>query len=438
MYYTEGHLFIVAEDAAAGNDVNCLGVPGTLAQVLVTGSCAIGDPLIVSSTAGVAEAMPDGEATVGIAMEAKASENVALVTALLVENKGVKVNNASNASQIAGTVYAMSSGGSSLVPNAIPAKKGRRPIGLQANSQSQAGTATLLHAKPGERGVAIADTNEVRIGDWLVPSSSVAGQVRNGNGYGIGYALSAKAQGTIGKVVVRLYPAMYGYSPRAWWLPDGITEDQVIAAYQFVDRESEADALININEGTAYGLAKVNNTELWNRETGFYIPGEAGAGLDNSQLRQMYKDLSCAVFGYSGAIVTGSHAIGGVIWTYRRALELRGFGTGTVYQRSTINQNNGGVVQTYVSPTIQTSGILGGNWLSTSEMYKDGEQVTLASGTSYNTNHNRTAVIGQVGTSGSSFDISPFYVTAVVFYNTALTASQHAELAENIRNLGGI
>lgn len=440
--YTDGKLYIAKDDAGTGQDVDCYGIPGTIAQVLVAGTCSIGDALIVSQTAGVAEVLTAGIPTVGYAMEDKASSAVGLVLVLLSENNTLRGKNTDNVSHIDGTIYAIAGGGEisaigEVSLNVKAAKKGQRPVGVQGNSQSLSNSLTLLHGKPGEIAMGLADTSEVRIGDWLVPSSAAPGQVRNGNGYGIGYALQAKAAGAAGKIKIRLYPAMYGYSPRAWWLPDGITEDNVLAAYQFVDRETEADALININDGTKYALAKLS-TELWNRETGFYIPGAGGAGLDNDQLRGQYNSLACAVFGYSGAIITGSHAIGGVEWTYRRSLELRGLGTGTVYQRTTINRTNTGTAPVYVSPTIQPAGVLGGNWLTTSEMYKDGIVVTTAEGTNYNVNTTRASVIGQAGAAGASFDVSPFYVTAAVFYKTALSADEHKEVAENIMQLGGI
>lgn len=440
--YTEGRLYIAREDTAADQDVDCYGIPGTIAQVLVTGSCALGDALVVSDTSGVAEALADGEPTVGVAMEAKSSSAVGLVTTLLVENKAVRASNADSASHIAGTVYALNGGYNTdglgtIYPKVKPAKKGQRPYGVQANSQSLSNTLTLLHAKPGETAVAIADTTEIRVGDWLVPSATTPGQVRNGNGYGIGTALEAKASGASGKIKIRMYPAMYGFSPRAWWLPSGISDDQVIAAWQFVNMLNEASALINVNEGTEYALTKTGDSVTWNEDKGFLIPASVNQGLHQSTLfSQLRTVLKSGAFGYSDLDNSGTGwgaggINGGTTGQNQLSLSLsahtwNGGSSATGTRVFTISNGS-----PYKASISGASGVVGGDFDGL-KVYYNGSNLAIESADS--NIRGSTVMLGQksYGTQRS------FYMTAAVFYNTILTADQHLELSENIRALNGI
>lgn len=442
--HTEGRLYIAREDTAANQDVDCYGIPGTIAQVLVTGSCALGDALVVSDTSGVAEALADGEPTVGIAMETKSSSAVGLVTTLLVENKAVRASNADSASHIAGTVYALNGGYGTdglgtIYPKVKPAKNGQRPYGVQANSQSLSNTLTLLHAKPGETAVAIADTTEIRVGDWLVPSATTPGQVRNGNGYGIGTALEAKASGASGKIKIRMYPSMYGFSPRAWWLPSGITEDQVIAAWQFVNMLNEASALINVNEGTEYALTKSGDTVTWNGDKGFYIPASNNAGLHNSALFSVINtQLMSASFGYTELDINGDVFAGGINGSTANnsgiALCLSptcwdGGGSNAGPKAYTISRDSN--PRSCKTGTITSSGVVGGDF-TTLAIYDNGVSKSITKFRDYI--RGSKVLLGQKNLATNK----SFYFTAVAFYNTVLTAEQHAELAENITALGGI
>jgi hypothetical protein len=219
--YCDQQLFIAKEDAAAGEDVECYFIPGQLCQVLVTGACDYGDPLVVSSTAGIAEALPSGTPTVGIAMQDKASSATALVSVLLVENKTLGINNADSASHSAGTVYAFSGGydtdGFGLVYSDVkPANYyDDIPAGVQANSQSSADTLGIMHYRPGEIVKVLADDTRIDVGDWLVMSET-DGIVRSGIGPGIGHAISSKAGGSAGKVRCALQPCSDGKGPKKY------------------------------------------------------------------------------------------------------------------------------------------------------------------------------------------------------------------------------
>lgn len=224
-------LYIVKEDASSGADVECYHIPGTICQVLVTGTCDYLDPLVVSSTAGIAEALPTGTPTVGYALEAKASSATGLINALIVENKTIGIANAVSTSYSNGTLYRYSGGqdtdGFGLgYPYVKTAWWGEIPCGVQANTQITANGLGLMHYKHGENVFVDADKNRVDVGDWMVPSRSDSGKIRSGIGYGIGHSLESKAEGSAGKVKVALNPGMYGrgFKNYRWYQGETVSE----------------------------------------------------------------------------------------------------------------------------------------------------------------------------------------------------------------------
>ncbi len=81
-----------------------------------------------------------------------------------------------------------------------------------------------------------------------------------------------------------------------WYLCDGITENNVIAAYKFVGGVSEAQALKPVNENKTHTLTKYNDTITWASSTGFYVSGNGG--LNNSLLANSTA-IKSAVIKYS-------------------------------------------------------------------------------------------------------------------------------------------
>ncbi len=224
-----------------------------------------------------------------------------------------------------------------------------------------------------------------------------------------------------------------------WYLPTGIQESQVLAAYQFVGRSSEAEALININDGTEYALSKYLGTETWNSETGFYIPATQSAGLNNTALIKMYSSVYSAAFGFSGLDTNTSvnRLCGGIRLNGQyRQLILRGHAVNWNWSNAFMMNYSSSSSTIYKASSLYADGVLAANWSSNSEMFYNGEQMSLtklaamgADGTSW--------VIGQYYVTNSAAPHVPFYVTALVFFTTALSASQHLELSDNIKALGG-
>ena len=222
-----------------------------------------------------------------------------------------------------------------------------------------------------------------------------------------------------------------------WYLPDGIVESDVIAAYQFVNRLDEAEALININDGVKYGLSKVGNPS-WTSERGFYFNAStAGNGLDNSTIRAMSpENIVSAVFGFSGLQTTGSAGAGGFGISKNHCIQLRMYGANTGYiNKIGINQNYN-TEFAYINSQLHDWGVVGGNWYaSTSELYYNGQLQSLTTPDRAFNNVTYTSIIGQINTTSNK---APFYITAVVLLRVTLNASQHLQLSDNIIALGGI
>lgn len=437
MRYTPGRLYITSEDCPAGEDVECYGIPGTIAQVLVSGSIDIGDPIVVADSGGVGEALPGGTPTVGYCLETKSSSSVGLVKALLVENKCIQAKNGDSSSIVAGTVMTTVSASNTVITvKACP--QGKRPVGVQANKQTVSGAHLLMHTNPGEEVNVIADTSEIVKGDWLVPSAT-AGQVRNGSGYGIGYALTSKASGSTGYVLTKLMPMIHCTSPRCWWIVTGITDADVIAAWQFVDMASESAALKSIHNGTEYTLSKTGVSVTWNASTGFYIPATNAAGLQQSTISGSPGGIYSAVFAFTGANNNSSDlAIGGVSPVYGRNLTVRGVGSGqTTYYANGVSINRTAGSNTFKKGSRYESAVLGGNWGSVAtdtKIYINGAKQTLTNADG-NMSSNSIWSTGGVIIQPSGGTVGSFYVKAVVLYGTQLTDAQHQELYENINAL---
>lgn len=215
-----------------------------------------------------------------------------------------------------------------------------------------------------------------------------------------------------------------------WYLPDGILESDVIAAYQFVNRLDEAEALLNVNDGTEYPLSKVLGTEAWYLDKGFYIPGTQNAGLGNSSLAGQYTNILSAAFGYSGANTPDSMGAGIMVHS-SRVLELSAY-TSIYTGKPGMSAYSGEAA--YLAGSFNTNGVLAGNWENPPQMYRNGAAVSLSqSGNIYPSG--RGKIFGHMNSRGT---FSSCYITALVFYNVTLSASQHLQLSDNIHALGGI
>lgn len=435
-------LYILNDDLADGEEGKASFVPGSVASVLCdTNEVIYGSPIRVSSNAPGLATATDGNATVGIALSGKDSGAPELVKVRLCENRTKKVLNKSGSSNMLGAVYTLIGDGTDGVPHAVLATKGKLCFGIQAVGQSANDSAALLKVQPGDEAVVRADSTEIRIGDWLVPSATDPGKVRNGSGYGIGAALENKVAGSSNLVKIKMYPLQYGYSPRAWWLPGGITEDQVLVAYQFVGRRNEEEALLNINNGTTYELTKSGTDVTWSAEQGFYIPGKWNTGLNNSVVNSLTRDnVYAAAFGYNNGATSGNYLSGGLGYDNYTGLHLRGmYGSGTalyglnypcIYRKSNS--------RVYISASAKSEGVLGGNWSDASaSLWRDGAELAVTyDSEKWMKDGLNGQTFGQINWANKNQYVA-FGMTAAVMFTRMLTAEEHLELAISIKALGG-
>ena len=319
------------------------------------------------------------------------------------------------------------------------------PIGVVETNTIAAGGAGNIQTVSGAQVEIKCDTDAVSVGDTLIPSTT-AGQARTGGGYGAGYALEAKEAGAVGNVKAILAVMSHLRNPNRWYLVDGLTEENVVAAYKFKGVATEQEALTNVNEGTAYALSATGVT--WTTGKGLYFPATVNCYINNTELvNQKASIVSCA-FGYSD-MSTGSVATAGCI------LNGSGEGAGMKYLfakggwYNNVSSANEKVYLNHAMPTsssngkikqsgnVTATGCLACDW-STFKMWRDGLTLSLTAGSRsgyYPTYFNAWTNARVFTTPTTALARGTMYLSALVFYNTVLTDAQHVQLANQINAL---
>ena len=215
-----------------------------------------------------------------------------------------------------------------------------------------------------------------------------------------------------------------------WYIVNGITEDNVIAAWRFKGRETEAEALTNVNQNGDWILTNTGCT--WTTGKGFYMPATVNCYLTNSTLISSKGSfmMSCAI-GYSDMTAAGT-ATGGVYPIKGKALCPLGIlkkansdYTGYIYTAKNHSVNG------YQSGTVYTEGVLSCNWDSSVKLYHDGLQMALS-----NDGGSNCITVGRCYTTLSEAKyLGHINIFALVFYNSVLSDAQHLRLAEQINAL---
>lgn len=225
-----------------------------------------------------------------------------------------------------------------------------------------------------------------------------------------------------------------------WYLTDGLSEDNVIAAYLFINQLTQSQASINVNDGVEYALS-ANSGAVWDSVTGFMIPATKGAGLNNATLVAQAASVQSAVLRFSDRY-TGSSGIseGGLMLKNDRMLAINGYRPNTVYYNRPIFSK--GIGQTTYYQTASAAeieaGVYGINFSAgINEFFVNGAQISVARASSDGTTSDVVSlkVIAQETHADITPNLHPFKVQALVLYNTPLTAAQHAAISENIRKL---
>ncbi len=317
------------------------------------------------------------------------------------------------------------------------------PIGVVETNTIAAGATGNIQTISGAQVEIKCDADAVQVGDTLVPSAT-AGQARRGGGYGAGYALEAKAAGAVGNVKGILAVLSRLRNPNRWYLTDGITEENVVAAYRFKGAATLQEALTNINDGTEYVLAATSGI-TWTTGKGLFFPGVRAQYINSSALVGMSSSIWSCAFGYSdmstGNVVTSGTTLAAAATTNPKYLLAKGSvhdsGGNPTYLNSAIPQSASKYYPKH-NANVTERGCLSCDW-SAYKMWRDGlAQSTTSNNSSYPT-YNAGWTTGRVFTTttqtNSTIVRGTMYLSALVFYNCVLTDTQHAQLAEQINAL---
>ena len=321
------------------------------------------------------------------------------------------------------------------------------PVGVVTSESIPVGSRGQVATISGRIAEIKCTEKAVKLGDALVPSADADGVGVAGSGYAGGLALEKKDAGAVGNVKA-LLTVLSGKLPlqNTWYLADGVGESDVLAAYEFVGRASEDAALRNVNDGEFYPLTKSGTSVTWTAERGFYIPAAQNVGLNNADLARLGDSVLSVVFGYSNASTSSSnHQAPGTALVYSRTLGLAAH----YYYDNTTHYTwlNYPVIGLQIGTTKGVAyagenygnGVLGGSWSEPLSMYHNGNALALSYNNTANGFRDDDKYYGVFGTQvgGSASYTTSCYVTAIAFYTLLLTASQHAQIAANIKMLGG-
>jgi len=234
-----------------------------------------------------------------------------------------------------------------------------------------------------------------------------------------------------------LLAGVYEVRQAPWWLPSGISESDVLAAYQFKGAVSETYALQNIKNSATYSLSKIG-TPVWDSANGFTIPAVANTGLNNndigliSSVAVRFSDLNTTSNDVVGLI--GSHELNLIM---AKGCTAPG-GAYTYYKTPTCSTNyqSGGIVASHKIGNGYGNGVLICNPNSSTHspvIYVNGIQQTVSA---YDWNYADNFFRVTIGQTYRKYKNDPAWGTikiqAVAFYNVILNASQAVEITEKM------
>ena len=213
---------------------------------------------------------------------------------------------------------------------------------------------------------------------------------------------------------------------QAWWLPSGISETNVQAAYQFKGATSESNAYYNLVNSSTYSLSKNNASVSWTSDKGVFIPAVRGAGLTG--FNQGY--VSCAIR-FSDVDVNANTAIGltspidGYYLFAKTANSLSTYYKTPGFSKATAESQSASR-----SSESMANGVLGYT-RSLDKLYQNGQSKTLTTYTFGAAADPFPVSVGNAMRSNTALTryMGTVYIQAAVFYNVALSDAQHAELA---------
>lgn len=138
----------------------------------------------------------------------------------------------------------------------------------------------------------MVDTSETP----LCSALSLAG-IPSGGSTGMVLAKTSSESGAVGWYNIDRLPS------DTWYLPPGVSEADIVAAFKFRNANSLADALNSVNKSERFTLSK-DNSVSWSGSQGILIPQGPDVGLWNSQIQN--SAIRSVIVKYSG-IASGSN-----------------------------------------------------------------------------------------------------------------------------------
>ena len=310
------------------------------------------------------------------------------------------------------------------------------PIGVVETNTIASGATGNIQTISGAQVEIKCDTDAVSVGDTLIPSTT-AGQARTGGGYGAGYALEAKEAGAVGNVKAILAVMSHLRNPNRWYLVDGLTEENVVAAYRFKGVATEQEALTNVNEGTAYPLTVTGNV-TWTAGKGLYFT-TTGTYANNTSLVGMRDSILSCAFGYSDleagsvagpGVFIGASSAGGNKFLVSKGARAA---TSPIYYYHVMPSAMTSNAPSAITGELHASGTLACDWVNC-KLRHDGLQQSTTTTTNWSSSAYPAECVF-AAPSYSSLAVGTMYLSALVFYNCVLTDAQHVQLANQINAL---
>jgi len=229
----------------------------------------------------------------------------------------------------------------------------------------------------------------------------------------------------------KLLAGIYQVKQAPWWLPSGVSESDVLAAYQFKNAVSETYSFYNLVNSSTYLLSKNDAGVTWTIDKGEFIPATWGAGLVG--FNQGY--VSCAIR-FSDVDVNANTEIGltsPIDGYYLFAKTAIGNNPGTFYKTPGFSNATGDNQSASRSNETMANGVLGYT-RSLGKLYQNGQLKSLTAYTWSGAAYEDLVSIGQASRNANYNyrALGSVYIQAAVFYNVALSDAQHLELAEKM------
>ena len=287
----------------------------------------------------------------------------------------------------------------------------------------------------------MADISKIKVGEteYDVKDATARTAIANFKSSDITYGYEDLVDGVSPLEPGTVYFYIAPTGPYRWYLVDGITEENVVAAYRFKGAETQAEALLNVNENGDYPLS-ITGTVTWTTGEGLYFPAVKDCYINNDSLVAKQASITACAFNYD-RMNTGSVHTAGVMLqcsntANTRYLEAKG-GYGNSYLKNTMigrSSTDGASKQT---STTYTDGCLSCDWVNYNLWY-NGVSQTLT-----NAEHGTLPTYDSTWTTGRVFTTTTnanaykgvMYLKTLVFYNCVLTGEQHLQLATQINAL---